>query len=95
MLRVALTVILIGGGAQQAPLPTIQNGKIETRQATSLDREIAAAKAASIDPTWVAWRVPIADGQRGGCSTYPDDSYLIRGQYLENGPFNNLSLIHI
>jgi hypothetical protein len=70
MLRAALILILLGSGAQQAPLPTIQNGRVETRQAASLEREIAAAKSASTEPVWVAWRVPIADGQRGNCSTY-------------------------
>ena len=69
MLRAALILIVLGSGAQQAPLPTIQNGKVETRQATSLDREITAAKAVSAEPVWVACRVPVADGQRGGCLT--------------------------
>lgn len=94
MLRAALIVFALGSGAQQAPLPTIQNGRVETRQAASLDREIAAAKTASVEPVWVAWRVPIVDGQRGGCSTYVyvNDYYSIRGDYLEGQQSNSTPL---
>ena len=28
---------------------------------------------------WIGWRVPIADGLRGGCCTYGDDSVSVRG----------------
>src|SRR5262245_59697768 len=83
MLTVTLLLMALGGGAQQTPLPTIQNGRVETRQATSLDNEVAAAKRASIDPVWVAWRVPVADGQRGRCSTEISNEYYYRGDFLE------------
>jgi hypothetical protein len=49
MLPAALILMFLGSGAQQAPLPTIQNGKVETRQATSLDREIATARPLTSD----------------------------------------------
>jgi HEAT repeats len=92
MLLVALTLTVLGSGAQQAPLPTIQNGRVETRQASSLDRDIAAAKTTSADPVWVAWRVPIADGQRGNCSTYVNDYTYVRGDYLEGNSSNSAPL---
>jgi HEAT repeat protein len=80
-------MVLVAGALQTAP--QIQNGRVETRQASSIDREVAAVSG-SADPVWVAWRVPIADGQRGSCQTYVDDSYYIRGDFLEgrvsNGP---------
>ena len=69
---------------QQAPPPQIQNGKVETRQATSIDREIASL--AGPDPVWVYWRVPMLDGERGPCSTYYyNDRDVIRGELLDSG----------
>jgi HEAT repeat protein len=81
-----LLLIAIGAGAIQAP--QIQNGRVETRQATAIDTELARVAAGSVEPVWAGWRVPIADGQRGSCSTYSNDSYYVRGEFLENGPFN-------
>jgi len=92
MLRAAFFMILLGSGAQQAPLPTIQNGRVDTRQATSIEREVAAAKTQSADPVWVGWRVPVADGQRGGCSTYNSDNVFRVGDYLE-GQYANTPAI--
>ena len=70
---------------QQAPVP-IQNGKVETRQASSIDREVTAA-AASSDPVWVGWRVPLVPGDRNLCesSVYSNDvsTYYIRGSVIE------------
>jgi HEAT repeat protein len=88
MWRTAFLLILLGGGAQQAPPPTIQNGRVDTRQATSIEREVATAKTQSADPVWVGWRVPVADGQRGGCSTYTNDNIFRVGEYLE-GQYSN------
>ena len=51
---------------QQAPPVQIQNGRVETRQATSPEREIASL--AGPDPVWVYWRAPMLDGERGPCS---------------------------
>lgn len=83
---VTFTVVLTLGAALQAQQPSIQNGRVETRPGGAIDREIGAA-GASVDPVWVGWRVPLADGQRGSCSTYSTDTYFVRGDYLENGPF--------
>lgn len=69
--------------AQQAPLPAVQNGRVETKAATSIDREIAAV-GTSADPAWLAWRVPMIDGERNMCSTwYSDRSGYVRGETLE------------
>jgi HEAT repeat protein len=64
-----------------AQQPSIQNGRVETRQATSIEREVAAAAAS--EPVWLGWRVPIVDGERGGCSTYISDDYFSYGAWLE------------
>jgi hypothetical protein len=77
----ALTVLFTLGAAAQQPAPQIQNGRVETRQTTAIDREVAALTNIAGDGLWVGWRVPIADGQRGGCCTYNDD---VRGCFVEN-----------
>src|SRR5215207_7466875 len=66
------------------PLPQqqIQNGKLETRRAAAIDREIAAL-AASPDPVWVMWRVPMVDGDRNMCSWYSDRDGMTRGHMLD------------
>jgi len=95
MTRLSLVALLSVGSAasfgavlpvmQQAPVP-IQNGKVETRQATSIDREVTAA-AASADPVWLAWRVPMVPGDRNLCesSVYSNDvsTWYIRGSVIE------------
>ncbi len=85
MIRAVLLLVAIGAGAMQAP--PIQNGRVETRQTTSIDRELTSVRAGAVDPVWAGWRVPIADGQRGGCCTYSDDSVApggVRGCFVEN-----------
>jgi HEAT repeat protein len=79
-------VLLLALGIGVAQAPPIQNGRVETRQTTAIERELGRI-AGSVDPVWAGWRVPIADGQRGGCSTYSSDSFYVRGEFLENGPF--------
>lgn len=70
--------------AQQAPPASlVQNGRVETKAATSIDREIAAVPK-SADAAWLAWRVPMVDGERSMCSTWYSDPYgYVRGQQLE------------
>jgi len=79
-----LSVLLLTLGAAPQGPPSIQNGRVETRQTSTLDRDIAAAAASSVDPVWVGWRVPIVEGQRGGCCTYVDDWTSVRGCFVEN-----------
>jgi HEAT repeat protein len=81
-----LLLIAVSAGALQTP--QIQNGRIETRQATAIENELARVAAGSVEPVWAGWRVPVADGQRGGCSTYSNESYYVRGEFLETGPFS-------
>jgi hypothetical protein len=91
MTRPMLTALLVGllgatTGAQQ-PTVQIQNGHLETRTATSLDREVAAAGATATEAVWVAWREPMIDGARNMCSFYSDRDYPngIRGDVLDSG----------
>jgi hypothetical protein len=60
----------------------IQNGKVETRRTTAIDREIAAI-AATPDPVWAAWRVPMIDGDRRLCSWWSDQYGSVRGELLD------------
>jgi len=76
-------VVPIAPVAQQAPPSLVQNGRVETKAATSIDREIAAV-GTSADAAWLAWRVPMVDGERNMCSTWYSDPYgYVRGQQLE------------
>jgi len=79
---VAAVVSLPAPVPQQLP---IQNGKVETRAATSIDREIATLGAGT-EPVWIAWRVPMVDGDRSICSTWVDDRYVVRGDLLDSNP---------
>ena len=69
---------------RQAP-PPIQNGKVETRQASSIDKELASVGGGP-EPAWVAWRVPMVDGDRSLCSTWISDQIYARGVVLEPAP---------
>jgi hypothetical protein len=61
-----------------------QNGKVERRQTAAIDREVTAL-AASPEPVWVAWRVPMIAGDRGTCSTwYSDRDGMTRGMMLDH-----------
>ena len=55
-MRLTAIVFVAAGLAVSAQQPQIQNGTVETRKATSLDRDIAAISAASSDITWIGWR---------------------------------------
>ena len=75
----------VAAAAQQAT-PQIQNGKVETRRAAAIDREIAAAAPTNAsDPAWVAWRTPMVPGDRDMCSWYSDRYSTMRGMYLDEG----------
>ncbi len=68
-----------------AQTPRIQNGLVETRAATSLARDVATLAAQATDPMWVAWQVPMVDGERSLCCTcYNDDMpQAVRGCRME------------
>src|SRR5215471_16884324 len=86
-MRSALAFVFVAAAASAAAAqqPQIQNGRVETRQASSISGEIATLGASSTDPIWIAWREPVADGRRAGCSWYQDDTMSngIRGNILE------------
>ena len=87
-MKTILTVLVLSVAATaSAQQPPIQNGKVETRKVAALDKEIATVAAgATTEPVWVGWRVPIVDGERGGCSTWVDHDYYFRGQILDYAP---------
>ena len=64
-----------------AQQPTLQNGKVEARRVTALERDVAAIGGAATDPIWIGWRVPMIEGDREACSSFND----VRGEYLESG----------
>jgi HEAT repeat protein len=69
-----------------APAPQIQNGRVETRHGTSIDREIAAASpAGATEPSWVAWRAPMVAGDRDMCSWFSDRLGTTRGMFIDDG----------
>jgi hypothetical protein len=73
-------------GARQAQIQ-IQNGRVEQRTATSVEREIATIGSSATDPVWVAWREPMIDGARNMCSFYMDRDHPngVRGDVLDGG----------
>src|SRR5262245_10773490 len=86
LLPVAIAVA-VGVTVTAQQLPIVQNGRTETRQATSVDREVSSF-GASTDPVWIGWSVPIVAGERGGCNTWIDDSEYWRGYQLDFGTYN-------
>jgi len=53
-----------------AQQPQVQNGQVETRRVTSLDRDIAAIAATATEPTWVGWREVAMNGSGDSCGFY-------------------------
>jgi hypothetical protein len=82
--RTALTLVLAAVGLT-AQTPQIQNAQVETRAVTSLSRDVAALTAQATTPRWVAWQVPMIDGERGLCCTYYSDGMVnpVRGCTME------------
>ncbi len=91
-LTIAMALGLLGSvvGAQQAQVQ-IQNGHVDTRTATSIDREVTAAASTATEAVWVAWREPMIDGARNMCSFYSDRNYPngIRGDVLDSGIYGD------
>jgi hypothetical protein len=73
---------ILGGAALAAQMPAVQNGRVQARAATSLDRDLAAVGGGA-DAVWVGWREPLVDGQRNLCSTWSDGQQYARGTTLE------------
>src|SRR6516225_777070 len=69
--------------AQTPPSSLVQNGRVETKAASSIDREVAAV-GTNADPVWIAWREPMVDGEHNMCSSWFSDRYgYVRGDMLE------------
>jgi hypothetical protein len=65
---------LAGHAAPQAQgqMPPVSNGRLEPRQATSIDSAIAAVSAAS-EPVWIGWAVPLAEHRESLCTQWAPD----------------------
>jgi len=66
-----------------AQQPQIQNGAVETRKSTSLDRDITTISASASEPVWVGWRETAINGWSNNCCWYTDDNYATRGCTVE------------
>jgi hypothetical protein len=78
--------LVLAAAAAAAQTPQIQNAQMKPQAATSLTRDVAALAAQATTPRWVAWQVPMIDGERNMCCYYSDDSvspYGIRGCRIE------------
>jgi hypothetical protein len=86
ILSLAVVVPVAAGQQSAASAPQIQNGKVERRPGTNIDREIAAASPTSAtEPSWVAWRAPMVEGDRDMCSWYSDRLGTTRGMFIDDG----------
>jgi hypothetical protein len=86
ILSVAIVVPVAGWQQSAAPAPQIQNGKVERRPGTNIDRELAAVSSAnSTEPSWIAWRAPMVEGDRDMCSWYSDRLGTTRGMFIDDG----------
>ena len=65
-----------------APFPPVQNARVETRQAASVDAAIRTL-ALPNEPVWIGWRVPMIDGDRTVCSSWNDGHTSVVGEMLE------------
>jgi len=81
----AILALLVATVGVMAQTPQIQNGRVDSRAVTSLARDVAALTAQATTPQWVAWQVPMIDGERGLCCTYYTDGMAspVRGCTME------------
>lgn len=66
----AMVMAIASAGAQT---PQIQNAQMKQQAVTSLTRDVAALAAQATAPSWVAWQVPMIDGERNLCCYYSDN----------------------
>ena len=86
VLTFAIVAPVAGWQQSAPPAPQIQNGKVERRPGANIDREIAAASPTNAtEPSWVAWRAPMVEGDRDMCSWYSDRLGTTRGMFLDDG----------
>jgi hypothetical protein len=73
-MRLTAALLLASTVALSAQQPQIQNGQVEARHVTSLDRDIAAIAASATEPAWVGWREVASPGIGNSCCWYQWDS---------------------
>lgn len=71
--------------AQTPPAPRIGNATIQAHVGP-LTAPALPGLAASANPVWIGWRVPLVAGEGGLCSIWSTDDVRIRGGWLEDGP---------
>jgi hypothetical protein len=72
---IVATGVTLGGhisSRAQGRMPPVSNGRLEPRQATSVDSAVAAVSAAS-EPVWVGWAVPLAEHHGPLCTQWAPD----------------------
>ena len=70
---------------QAGPAPQVQNGRVLVRTGGDIAREIAGASApGSVEPVWLAWRVPLIDGDRDLCGWYSDRLGTVRALFVDD-----------
>lgn len=75
-MRVATLIFIALVATSGAQPQKIQNAQVQSQVVTSLARDVAAVAAQATDPSvpiWVAWQVPMIDGERRLCCYYVDD----------------------
>jgi hypothetical protein len=72
-MQLTAAIVLVTAVALSAQQPQIQNGQVETRHVTSLDRDIAALAAAATEPTWVGWQETASPALGNSCCWYQGD----------------------
>ena len=83
-ISIALVSLFAAGVPPAGAQSQFQNGKVERRQTTAIDREVTALAAAP-EPVWIGWKVPMIAGDRGSCSTwYSDREGFTRGMMLDH-----------
>lgn len=83
-MTVLLSALLAAALTQTAavPFPAVQNARVETRQAASIDTAVRTLGNPN-EPVWIGWRVPMIDGDRTVCSSWSDGRTTVVGDALE------------
>ncbi len=76
LVLLTFTLLTIAAATTPAQQPQIQNGKVEPRQTTAFEHDAAALAAGATEPTWIAWREPLIDGQPNLCCTSVYDTWM-------------------
>jgi hypothetical protein len=81
---ITIGALVLVAAAVAAQSNQIQNAQMKPQAVTSLSRDVAALIGQATTPRWVAWQVPMIDGERSMCCYYSDDfNNGVRGCRLE------------